>query len=190
MPGGPPSDLPGELIVNASTESRYLSSDSEAQRTKKIKRWKRFVRTSESQGCEDSSSGEEEPIAYEVLNVPIHEEMESNIFVGTGEALDTNDDVEVVFPRGERKKLFTVGPRELPTLFQFPELTQLESSKRQPRARQNAELMTSDQNMEKLTQKQSRKKSKSSDESADERRLTRSLTDAEKVTLRSGRKIK
>ncbi|CAG7733597.1 unnamed protein product [Allacma fusca] len=106
--------------------------------------------------------------------------------LSTGEEIDEQGIVGLIIPRGGSKKTFTVGPREVG--FQFPELDR-ESLTRKARQRQQAELLTSDENLKKLAEKSARKKAKSSEGSSDERIQTRSAVEAARITLRSGQKI-
>ncbi|CAG7729982.1 unnamed protein product [Allacma fusca] len=197
-PGGLPCDQPtrfhtnqpGEPIATTSNYSRYISSDSDVGiRTKVVKRRRIVTRKSESQGYDLSSSDEECSAPYALLHVPRQVDTE-DILTGSDELLKITDAIDLIVPRGSVKQTFTVRPKEIETLFQFPELPIAETSNRKPRERQSAELMTSNENINKLRQKQARKKAKTSDESSDEPRKTRSISQAEKFILRSGKRVK
>ncbi|CAG7727543.1 unnamed protein product, partial [Allacma fusca] len=195
-PGGPPSDQPPRL----DTDSLLYHSDQPSGFQTDLPGGPPFdqppgFHTDPPGGlpCDQSSGyytkhSDDEFCTHGLFGVS--RRAESEILTGRDEALNNNDNIDLIVPRGSVKRTFTVGPQEVGSSFKFPEICLVEPSKRKPRECQKAELVTSNENMSKLSQKQARKKATTSEESSDERKKTCSISQAEKVILRSGKRVK
>ncbi|CAG7722668.1 unnamed protein product [Allacma fusca] len=100
--------------------------------------------------------------------------------------------MELVFPLVPKQnppKAFKIGPKDLGASVDFPESTLEIIPVRKPRKKQQAEHVTSDENLAKLSQKDAKRKSNSSGSSSEEKRETRSSSQASMLKLRSGKRF-